>query len=514
MVLTCQKDTFWLEHLGSLFCSYELIPVASMNFVEQMNALTRLVILVSIVLFLIGFKQSVLFLLLSLLFIIILYYIQMKTVSENYRSPCIQQTNVNVLRCADLSNSKRFCNDTRQLDGTPDNPGAFNNKTWTSVNQKLAGPPNPKTLIAPVVTVPSHDLSYWKANNMITHSAINDETQNDVYQSGYQVSTCCAPTYDCRETCGLLIPGKQPQYQPEYQPRYQQQYYQQAVSQQAMSQQGANQQGMTHQGGNQQGFVENFGNVPFLRTTPVDKLINNYSDYGMINTECGYNPQQLFTAGLPTNLPAGACDQDPALKEYNRNLFTQTIQPGVYTTSQVNQPINSNMGISFTQQFLPTTRQIDMVTGEVNYVEHDPNIIEPLPKPLEQPTINEANVYDPRFSGYGTSYRSYNDPVVGQTRFYYDDINAIRMPNYITRSNIDFAKFADSYGPIQAGNEFGNKYNSDIRALANDAFLNANIAQRDSLQSSLLRKRNDEMWQLRKAPQGPRQRMVGGMGSW
>jgi hypothetical protein len=234
----------------------------------------------------------------------------------------------------------------------------------------------------------------------------------------------------------------------------------------------------------------------------------------MINTECGYNPQQLFTAGLPTNLPAGACEQDPALKEYNRNLFTQTIQPGVYTTSQVNQPINSNMGISFTQQFLPTTRQIDMVTGEVNYVEHDPNIIEPLPKPLEQPTINEANVYDPRFSGYGTSYRSYNDPVVGQTRFYYDDINAIRMPNYITRSNIDFAKFADSYGPIQAGNEFGNKYNSDIRALANDAFLNANIAQRDSLQSSLLRKRNDEMWQLRKAPQGPRQRMVGGMGSW
>ena len=153
-----------------------------------------------------------------------------------------------------------------------------------------------------------------------------------------------------------------------------------------------------------------------------------------------------------------------------------------------------------------------MWSGQVNYTQHDPNIIEPLYTPPEAPTINESNVYDPRFSGYGTSYRAYTDDNIGQTRFYYDDVDAIRMPNYIVRSNIDFAPFADSYGPIPGGDEFGNKNNPDIRALANDAFLQSAITQRTSLQESLMRKRNSEMWQLRKAPRGGQQRMMGGLG--
>ena len=40
---------------------------------------------------------------------------------------------------------------------------------------------------------------------------------------------------------------------------------------------------------------------------------------------------------------------------------------------------------------------------------------------------------------------------LGQTKFYYDDVDAIRMPNYITRSNIDHQPFADRYGPLPAG---------------------------------------------------------------
>ena len=137
----------------------------------------------------------------------------------------------------------------------------------------------------------------------------------------------------------------------------------------------------------------------------------------------------------------------------------------------------------------------------MTYTEHDPRIYQPKIKPKEPDmSITEANIYDPRFSGYGTSYRSYNDKNTGQTRFYYDDIDSVRMPNYITRSNIDFAKYADSYGTLTDQNKNGNINNSNIRALAQNTFLNSSLQQRDELQQRLMRKRNSELWQLRKYP--------------
>ena len=76
-------------------------------------------------------------------------------------------------------------------------------------------------------------------------------------------------------------------------------------------------------------------------------------------------------------------------------------------------------------------------------------------KPQKELTAKEDNVYDPRLTGYGTSYRSYTDDNLGQTRFYYDDIDAVRMPNYIVKSNIDREPFADHYGTIPDGDQFG-----------------------------------------------------------
>ena len=532
-MISCIKNKFWLENPVQLFCSYELIPLNSMTLQEQMNALTRLVFFVSLILFLLGFKQTILFLLILLVFIIIVYYIQMKTAVENYTKPHIIGSKPVMDLWKNINNSNRFCDDAVELDGPN---GVFNNRKWTSPSQKLAGSVNPKTLIPPVITPPSHDLGYWRANNLINHSAINDVTNIDVYQSGYQVSTCCAPIYDCRETCKLAIPLQQtPMIEEGYcGSKYPELGFKNSNNERTGSRGGPLQQtpiieegycgskypelgfknsnnGLTGSGGCTKNFIQENFEIPFFKNN-IDKMNNPYTDTGQINTQCGYNPSQLEIAGLPTNLPAGNCSQLPSMKEYNTNLFTQTIQPGVYTTNQINQPINSNIGISFTQQFNPTTCKTNMWSGQVNYTQHDPNIIEPLYTPPEAPTINESNVYDPRFSGYGTSYRAYTDNNIGQTRFYYDDVDAIRMPNYIVRSNIDFAPFADSYGPIPGGDEFGNKNNPDIRALANDAFLQAAITQRTSLQESLMRKRNSEMWQLRKAPRGGQQRMMGGLG--
>lgn len=475
-MLKCCKEKIWLEYIPNLICSCRIIPLECMTLAEQMNALSRLVIIISLVLFLFGVKHTPIFMLLSLLFIIILFYIQKKNMDilkkehfSPYNSPMrLEQNSITGKQqiVYQYPSSKILCNDERPLDGPN---GAFNNPNWTSVNQKLVGPPNPKTKIAPIIPPPSSDLNYWKANNMVTHSAINDNTNVDVYQSGYQVSTCCAPSFGCSDSTVFAVPVQEEKR-------------------------------------------ENF-ELPYM--LPNDKQELSVPS-GQVNMSCGYNPDQLHSSGLPSNLPAGNCMQSPMMKQFNDNLFTQTIQPGVYTKNQINEPINANMGISFTQQFQPTTCKTNPNTGEVMITEHDPNIIEPFtnkPNSGVESASTESNIYDPRFNGYGTSYRAYNDDVTGQPRFYYDDIDAIKMPNYLVRSNIDHQPFADQYGPLPEGNEYGNKFNSTMHAFANDAFLKGTIQQRTELQSRLMRKKNSEGWQRRLAPiHVGGQRMSGGLG--
>ena len=540
-MLKCQKNKLWLENIGNLICTFSLVPLDGMSLAEQMNALTRLVIVIFLVLLLLGFRHSLLFLLLALLFIIILYYIQRKNMAtfrtENYTQPSMLSIQTNPKTGNqhvefDNTTAGRFCNDERPLDGPG---GAFNNPNWMSTNQKLVGPANPKTKIPPVVVAPSADLSYWKANNLVTHSAINEESQIDVYQSGYQVSTCCAPTYDCTESleyndsvtekfCGPRQcysdrrPRDHSQPGPRTGPRSgptPRPYWPPGPPAGA----GGTDQGVLEKVGysyNQSPVVENF-DFPYLKTSPEKGMLIRSNLPGDVNIACGYNPKQLQQAGLPTNLPAGNCEQDPAMKQYNENLFTQTIQPGVYTRNEINEPINANIGISFTQQHPSVTCKTDFLTGEVEYTEHDPRIIEPVvvqPNMGVQTPITEANIYDPRFTGYGTSYRSYTDDNVGQTRFYYDDVNAIRMPNYVVRSNIDHQPFADSYGPIPTGDSQGNKFNPNIRALANDAFMTAAIQHRTDISQLAMRKANNRQWQRRQAPiRTAPNRMNGGMSS-
>ena len=437
-MVKCQLNKFWIQNPMILFCNHELLPLQGMNLIEQLNSLTRLVLLIFILFSLFNLKYSLIFLTISLLFIIILYYIQRNKMKENYTYSYGKKSlptgkNVKV----NLPTTYRFCNDEKSLD--------VNNTDYVSINQKLAGNANPKTLIPPVMVPRSHNLDYWKNNNLVTHSAVNEQTNFDAYNSGYQISTCCGSLIDKYQ-----IPTKN-------------------IS--------------------KPNLVENYEYTPYLKD--ID------DNYGHINNTCGYNSSQLQETNLPNNFISGNCQQEPSMKEYNKNIFTQTIQPGVYTNNEVIEPINSNIGISFTQQFQPVSCQTDK-NENVLYTEHDPKIYKHKPVYSEHNPLNYANMYDPRFTGYGTSYRAYTDENIGQTRFYYDDIDAIRMPNYITRSKIDHEPFADSYGPLN--NSRGNPYNSDIRALANNAFLDSSLEFRTGLQERLMRKNNAVRWQRRLAP--------------
>ena len=460
------KNDFWFENIQALWCN------TTMTTTEQLNSLTRLVIIIFLCMLIFGdFKSSFIFLILSLLFIIILYYIQKKSMTigqtENYEYnlpglrvnyqpnlTCLKSnttlvpTDMKVLKQQYLTQKH-----STQSKCTQDyiiNPGP----NFISENQQLVGKANPKTLIQPVIVAPPTDLDFWRANNLVNHSHINVESQYDEYLSGYKSSNLPnyqPDKYSPGQVLDLDLPGVNPRQNPS---------------------------------------LEQF---EYPHALP--------NESGWVNTQCGYNSNQIFDSNLPSNLQVGNCELTPQMKEYNKNLFTQYIQPDIFTRNEIIEPINSNIGISFTQQFPPKTSSRD--ENGLTYIEHDPRVFSGKSEKkmvMVSGGITESQMYDPRFTGYGTSYRAYTDKNLGQTKFYYDDVNAIRMPNYIVRSNIDFAQYADTYGPLSKENKNGNIYTNDIKALAQDSFLRSSIQQRESLSESLMRKRNAELWQLRKYP--------------
>ena len=501
-----------------------------------------------------------------------------------------------------------------------------NEPEWVSPNQKLAGKANPKFNIPPVVPAPMLDTDYWRTNNLVIRSGINDTNPFDERASGYaprdgpigQGATCAGCPHEivaascyqlpntklCPSDSKTIIhPEKGFEYDP---PRVQPSPRPSDVDPDmedpgttpvieefnplpATAIQIGNWSGGTVAAGNDpaNGAVlastntTGFGSGATFRITrvanniPSVTLVNagvNYKrgdvltlpnvggggqytvlwlvgsrpesigsssardirppDSGIqFQDEAGYKDASLIgqnkarvlpcescdqlvddhcvlinngyhqdnlKVGLPTNFPASECGLHPSTAEFNTDVFTSTVAPKIYQNSQIIEPINAMMGISFTQQIPPTT--LSEQDGELLFEQHDPNLYQPEAKKLPDQSPNASNVTDPRFTGYGASNRSYLEPMTGQTRFYYKDVDCIRMPNYVSRSKIDVNEWADKYGPVPDRFENGNPETHNIHALANNAFLDATIEQRTSLMQSLMRKRNAELYQTRLMP--------------
>lgn len=374
----------------------------------------------------------------------------------------------------------------------------------------VQGGPNPKTNIAPIIAAPSHDITFWRTDNTITNSRVNEQIKTEKYQSGYTtqdyykkaISTGISPNYninngEIRENygefgcCGnnntdtplptLITPKTE-----------QREYFNYP------------------EGGKPQSSYQTLGerNGVMEYDNPTQSYpINNYqltnADNDQVNTANGYNPTQI-SSNLPVNYPAGNCNKNPMFNDYNRNLFTQTIQPGIYSQNDVLEPINSNIGISWNQQFEPVKKEIK--NGTILFHELDGLQNPQQPKQVYEGynppnhTVSNDNIYNPRYMGYGDNNRAYIEPTTGQLRYVYADIDAVRMPNYVCRSNVDIIQGADTYETIPDGNSFGNPDTNIIREKMNNAFLDNAMKFRTEIQERAMRKMNANGWQRRVAP--------------
>ena len=373
-------------------------------------------------------------------------------------------------------------------------------------NTPLYGGQNPKTLIPPMVTRPMYSLD-WRNNSLVVPNIINGTTNENLYLSGY-LSKNDISTWDdeermrgvslTRDAEGEIVENYSPaQYSPaQYSPaQYSPAQYSPEDSpasqmpEKIRASQARPQQIMNPRGNPRDYIVENYNIDNPARAEYKEK---DWSD--MVNMSNGYNKGQFPRNNFPNNLPQGNCGQNEKLKEYNDRLFTSTIQPGTFYKQDVVEQVNGNAGISFQQQFLPRT--IKEVSGGTLYEDHDPETYPVLPEIFQEIEPSIDNIYDPRFNGYGDQTRTYVDDVTGQPRFVYDDINNVKMPNYITRNKLDTFNFGSRYGVAEP---HGKSLN-DIRGRAEAAFLENSISHRDDMTVKLMRKSNAAEWQRRSAP--------------
>ena len=379
----------------------------------------------------------------------------------------------------------------------------FNDPNFESINQKLVGKAMPRTLVNPIIPPPIADTEYWRPTDFVVPSGINDQKTRELFQSGYagctescvQVPPTCNTTpisFECNPTeNGCYKVANANHY----------------VTSQFCNKKCQVKENYENEYEENPSYPENIRNT---ETIPRRMPLHSKQEYNilpalpgdMINS-MGYNPKQLEAHNIPSNLAVGSCQKNNAYNNYNENLFTSIIQPDVYKRNDIIEPIDSNMGISFTQQFEPVTCQLKN-KGETLYTSHDPRLTSKIPPTqyefVEEP--NESNVYDPRFTGYGSNYRTYLEPMTGQIRFYYDDVDAIRRYNYITRNKLDFTDYGTSSGPMRKKEFIDTK---DIRKKAQLTFTNSVINHRTDLQERLMRKINANAWQKKSAPMHTRQ---------
>ena len=359
------------------------------------------------------------------------------------------------------------------------------NTDFTFPNKILAGNEGNRPKIAPVITPPIYSSEYWRPNDYVVPSGINTQTNTELTRSGYLTRDDC-PTTNCNTV--EKYTGKQ--YLNNQQQKssiiltYDYQYDQ--------STQNINQQNQQNQQ-NIEKYNTNSSKENFELCQNNNMLVVNKEEPEMINTPFGYNASQLQTSGLPSNLPTSVIERNEQFKQYNNNKFTSIIQPGVYSKTEIIEPINSNIGISFPQQFQPVSKNVQ--NNQTVYTHQDHRIVSQNQEiDIPEQTPNESNIYDPRYYGYGTNYRTYIDNMTGQPRFYYDDITVHRQNNFLTRNKLDFTTFAPS------NNSTSNYNNLEIRQMAQNDFANSSIDHRTDLQSRLLRKVNVNSWQQKQYP--------------
>jgi hypothetical protein len=322
-----------------------------------------------------------------------------------------------------------------------------NNELKLFSNAAITGTPNPRTKIAPIITARPVDIEYWRDSPMTTLSIINKRKKQYPALAGYNTQDltdleCLQP--DIRESL-----GNQTMASP---------------------------------------LVQTIQPGVYTLPTIYDPINTDYS----IDETTQFEPvKQDRPVGNVVFRGVESAPPKAAGAESVENYENYEPIKSTGASSKKSPKQESKVAAkSDSREKSPSTKSSDFNSRQAG--------ASPYQHPLPENDVSLYNIYDPRFSGYGSDNRNYLDPMLHQQRYFYDDVDAIRRPNYIVRSKIDscVTVFGDQYGPMRVDQRTLNQN----RPLAEQAYLNQSLNFRNDLMESLMRKVNSEKWQTRAAP--------------
>lgn len=182
--------------------------------------------------------------------------------------------------------------------------------------------------------------------------------------------------------------------------------------------------------------------------------------------------------------------KDSTSKKCGRSNITN-IGSGLTINEEMIEPIDFKLGIdgSFDETHKTTQFNKDKQKYVVTYHKDGPEDKTNIFTKECKKQVSIYDIYDPRLSGSGSNDRYFYDKNSDTIKYYYDDVNSIRKPNYLVRSHIDTVDFAYSTGPYKNGVGLLNRDDShSFRDNINQK--DDNMAFRTDMMSDILRQLN------------------------
>lgn len=592
----CNDKTqqFWVENPKYLFCSLNPLPKGGITSPRRLNAITRLILYITGIMYICKYKYWHIFLALGLFFTITLFYLTNNTSKKEHFAPLSDFEGVTSPSYLQSPNSLYI--DTRS-DMTSNITNTTRGSTADLIHKQSLNPSrahrdtqagisyytpnvgtNPRVVVPPIIGPRILDSEVWgQSKNVFPRT--NFEKTRDITEFNTDipdlqgVSTSLGvpilyteqvkdsvvpqnrlnqPTYDGYYPSGqndLLGGMDERDFNREVMKGYHDPLSDRDELLQTIDRSlyENNMFGATESNPN---HVEEKKKEQFYFTEPTSNksmkpilsdqsaaqknsaLENQYGNFGTIQApQAYYNSMNRVPPGYnwqPNTVMSQMVPQSPTyvytddyFAQPDRKLFLQDIQPKLYSYTVDQQPINSNIGITYAPQNPPPV--LDQIKdNRLNrpiYTRVDPQLVRTDGTRASQQiqpertnwsaeysnfvppegSINFEDIYDPRFTSYGDPYRSYSDINLGQVQYYYSDVDAYRMPNFATRSNVDFIEYRTPQGQIWP--EYQRTAGvDDVRSHVESQYTADNTFHREDLMSLQMNKANRIAWAQRYAP--------------
>lgn len=596
MELHNKEENFWIYDLCALIRQINFIPYGDISSGSRLNAVTRLVLLIFIIMYICKYKYAVVFLIIALTFLISVHFCyrsnlmnRIITTKENFETLSLHDNKMKSMKAENIDysyNNHAYNKFNKPLGYYPTD----NNLNQNTVDSSYVTPNtqvdkeagiqyytpnhgiNKNMFIEPLIVPRSLDREVW-AQPSTYPSGMNNVTFQDVTEANnfpngvnnYALYKDGKVPYtrDDRSIYSnqgsWIEQAENPMITIENMKRANEIEYKQKQAQTHLEEEKKRYEEMKFQYDMKQlenklgnttptKFINNKKNniaTKYVNNemqngkgiTSVDSILKpNGNDYYALDQTATinnrYGKQNVTTIDSVMSKEGDAnfmiepsptyTYTDEYFNQPERRIYMQDIQPNIYSYSVDQEPINNNIGISYTPQVLPRFR--DQVYNENGqsyplYTRVDPQLVRDdgtQGQMYEQPergpwsakysnwsppagSINFEDIYDPRFTSYGDPYRSYTDVNLGQVQYYYSDIDAYKRPNFIIRSKVDFVDFKTPNGDVKPYYE---RYSNlqDVKDIVQNRYDADQLSFREDLMSLQMSKRNSEMYQLRMAP--------------